>query len=238
MVELGDCRSFGLRKPIAVIPNGVSEQWLVSKGDGSAFRLKHRIDAAAHVLLFVSRVTPKKGLPMLCRAIAGIGDTMRGWVLVIAGPDEFGHMAELTELIQRLRMEHSVQFVGPLHGVDKRDAFAAADAFVLPSYSEGLPMAVLEAMGVGLPVIVTEATPIPEIEQNVCGWRVPADIDSLADTLKDLAQRTPDSLRSMGSRGREVVLEHYTWQQVARMTVELYEWLDGKAEQPGFVVED
>lgn len=237
-VELGDCRVFGLRNPVAIIPNGVSEQWLASSGNGLAFRLKHHIDAETRALLYVSRVTPKKGLPMLCRAIAEIGDTMRGWVLIIAGPDEFGHMAELAELIRRLGLERSVQFVGPLYGADKRDAFAAADAFVLPSYSEGLPMGVLEAMGVGVPVVVTDATPIGEISQERCGWRVPANGDSLGAALAALTASTPDNLRLMGSNGRRVVLEHYTWQQIARMTLELYSWLNGAAERPSFVIED
>jgi glycosyltransferase involved in cell wall biosynthesis len=236
--ELTDCRAFGLRNPVAIIPNGVSEQWLVSKGNGSSFRSKHRIDTETRILLYVGRITPIKGLPMLCHSMAAVRNKMHGWILVIVGSDEFGHMAELAETIHQLELNKSILFAGPLFGSDKRDAFAAADAFVLPSYGEALPMAVLEAMGVSLPVVVTRATPIPEIEQSSCGWRVPADTDSLADVLTDLAQRTPESLRSMGSNGRNVVLEHYTWQHVACMTVELYSWLDGKAERPRFVVEE
>lgn len=235
--ELADCRAFGLRNPIAIMPNGVSEQWLASSGDGLAFRSEHHIDEA-HILLYLSRVTPKKGLPMLCQAIAEIGDRMRGWVLVIAGPDEFGHMAELAELIGRLGLEHSVQFVGSLYGADKRDAFAAADAFVLPSYSEGLPMAVLEAMGLGLPVVVTDATPIGEIGQESCGWRVPADRSSLADVLVELSQCSDDELLLMGQNGKRVVASRYTWQQVARMTLELDGWLSGDTGRPSFVVDD
>jgi len=163
---------------------------------------------------------------------------MRGWVLVIAGPDEFDHMAELVELIGRLGLEHSVQFVGSLYGADKRDAIAAADAFVLPSYSEGLPMAVLEAMGLGLPVVVTDATPIAEIGQESCGWRVPADRSSLADALVELSQCRNDELLLMGQNGKRVVASRYTWQQVARMTLELYGWLSGDTGRPSFVVDD
>jgi len=237
-VELGDCRVFGLKNPVAIIPNGVSEQWLASSGDGLTFRSKHHIDAEARILLYVSRITPKKGLPMLCQAIAETRDKMRGWVLVIAGPDEFGHMAELAEIIGRLGLEHSVQFVGSLYGADKRDAFAAADAFVLPSYSEGLPMAVLEAMGLGLPVVVTDATPIAEIGQESCGWRVPADRSSLADALVKLSQCSADELLLMGQNGKRVVVSQYTWQQVARMTLELYGWLSGDTGRPSFVVDD
>src|SRR5450830_225367 len=237
-VELGDCRAFGLRNPVAIIPNGVSEQWLASSRDGLTFRSKHHIDAEARILLYVSRITPKKGLPMLCQAIAETSDKMQGWVLVIAGLDEFSHMAELAELIRRLGLEHSVQFVGPLYGADKQDAFAAADVFVLPSYSEGLPMAVLEAMGLGLPVVVTDATPIAEIGQESCGWRVPADRSSLADALVKLSQCSADELLLMGQNGKRVVASQCTWQQVARMTLELYGWLSGDTGRPSFVVDD
>jgi len=96
----------------------------------------------------------------------------------------------------------------------------------------------LKQWGVSLPVLVTEATPIPEIERNKCGWRVPADVDSLAKALVELAQCTADDLRTMGLNGRRVVLEYYTWQRVAGMTRELYAWLNGHAAKPSFVVED
>jgi glycosyltransferase involved in cell wall biosynthesis len=236
--ELGDCRSFGLKNPVAIIPNGVSKQWLLSRGDGSTFRSVHHIDPDMRILLYVSRVTPKKGLPMLCQAIAELGDKMSGWRLVIVGSDEFGHVTELTQLLRQLGVRDSVYFAGPLYGADKRNAFDAADAFVLPSHSEGLPIAVLEAMGLGVPVVVTDATPIGEITQEQCGWRVPADCDSLAGALAELAQCTPASLRLKGSNGRRVVLERYTWPKIARMTLELYSWLNGDTGRPSFVTDD
>ena len=235
--ELADCRAFGLGSPVAIIPNGVSEQWLASSGDASRFRLNHQLGTKTRLLLYVSRVTPKKGIPMLCQALASMRQEMREWTLVIVGPGESGYVSDLARLVHNLGLGESVLFTGPLFGTDKRDAFAAADAFVLPSHSEGLPMAVLEAMGLGLPVVVTEATPILEIEQNSCGWRVPADAGSLAGALAELAESTPDNLRIMGSNGRTVVLARYTWKQVAHMTLDLYDWLDGKIGRPSFVVE-
>lgn len=237
-VELDDCRAFGLRSPVAVIPNGVSEQWLASSGDGLAFRSKHHIDTKTRILLSVSRINPKKGLPMLCQAIAEVREHLQGWVLVIAGPDEAGHVSELKELIQRLGLQDLVHFTGPVFGEEKRDAFAAADAFVLPSYGEALPMAVLEAMGVGLPVIVTEATPIPAITEESCGWRVPADRSNLADAMVGLSKCSTGELLAMGQNGKRVVVSHYTWQQVAGMTLALYRWLNNEGELPSFVVFD
>lgn len=236
--ELADCREFGLKNPVAIIPNGVSEQWLTSTGNGLEFRSRFGITAEERILLYVSRVTPKKGLPMLCQAIADVSERLQGWVLVIAGPDESGHTSELKELIEKLGLQHLVYLVGSVFGRDKRDAFAAADAFVLPSYGEGLPMVVLEAMGVGLPVIVTEATPIPAITQNLCGWRVPADRVSLAAALLELSQKSSGELHSMGQNGKRVVASQYTWQRVARMTFALYRWLNNEGERPDFVVFD
>jgi len=236
--ELADFREFGLKNPVAIIPNGVSEQWLTSTGNGLKFRLRFGITAKKKILLYLSRVTPKKGLPMLCQAIADVRERLQGWVLVIAGPDEFGHTSELRELIEKLGLQHLVYLVGPVFGRDKRDVFAAAGAFVLPSYSEGLPMVVLEAMGVGLPVIVTEATPILAITQNSCGWRVPADQASLATVLLELSQKSSGELHAMGQNGKRVVASQYTWKQVARMTFALYRWLNNEGERPSFVVFD
>ena len=73
------------------------------------------------------------------------------WLLVIAGPDEFNHAARIAELIKEQEMERWVRVVGPLYGQQKRDAFAAASFFVLPSYSESFSNVVLEALGAGVP---------------------------------------------------------------------------------------
>ena len=137
--EIADFRDYGLANPIAVIPNGVSETWLQSCGDGDRFRQQYGISPDRRLLFFLSRITPKKGLPLLLEAIDRVRDGFADWLLVIAGNDEFGHLQEVKSLVAKLNLQDLVIFTGPLYDQAKRDAFAASDVFVLSSHSEGSP---------------------------------------------------------------------------------------------------
>jgi glycosyltransferase involved in cell wall biosynthesis len=231
-------RAIGLRNPIAVIPNGISETWLASTGDGSAFRRKHGLPEKVKLLLFLGRITPIKGLPMLVRALSGLKQQGEDWKLVIAGVDEFSHQKEVQLLVEQLAMEPYVQFVGSLFGQDKRDAFAATDLFVLPSYSEGAPIVILEALGSGVPVLATKASPWEELVTYRCGWCSDISENAIVDALEDALQKPREILREMGQRGKSLVQERYTWFQVAEKTALLYEWLLGREKQPDFVIKD
>ena len=185
ILELDSLRTFGLRNPVALIPNGLSEEWLESTGDGSRFLEKFGLPEGRPVMLYLGRVTPLKGLPMLVRALARIRSQLDDWLLVIAGPDEFNHAATIVDLIKEQKMERWVRIVGPLYGQQKRDAFAAASFFVLPSYSEAFSLVVIEALGAGVPVLTTKRVPWSELETHNCGWWTEATEDSLLDGLPE-----------------------------------------------------
>ena len=140
--EIAGFRDFGLKNPIAVIPNGISDSWLKCEGIAANFRKQFNVSADRRVLLFLSRVTPKKGLPMLLEAFSENREKFSDWILVIAGADEFGHLIAVKDIIEKKGLQQSVIVVGPLHGQIKRDAFSAAELFVLPSYSEGAPIVI------------------------------------------------------------------------------------------------
>jgi glycosyltransferase involved in cell wall biosynthesis len=236
--EIADIRDFGLPNPIAVIPNGISTYWLNSAGNGATFRQQYNIAPDRRILLFLSRVTPIKGLPMLLDAIGRMSDAFTDWCLVIAGADEFGHQAELEAVIQQQSLNSSVIMAGPIWGQEKRDAFAAADLFVLPSHSEGAPMVILEALGAGVPVLATKASPWPQLELFGCGWWADISTNSIVEALRDALDRSSDQLSQMGQRGKALVAARYTWAKSAVMTIELYEWLLHRRERPNFVVVD
>jgi glycosyltransferase involved in cell wall biosynthesis len=233
--ELKSFREFGLRNPVAVIRNGVTEAWLASTGDGSRFRLQHSIPEDRRLLFFLSRITPKKGLPLLLDALAEVRRELRDWLLIIAGVDEFGHEQQLRSQADALGIAGEVRFMGPLYSQEKRDAMAACDLLVLPTYSEGSPMIVLDALGAGVPVLTTHGAPWEDLLRYECGWWVEISAAALREALLDIARMSRDELHAMGARGKDLVRSRYSWEVSARQTLMLYEWLLGRADVPDFV---
>jgi glycosyltransferase involved in cell wall biosynthesis len=152
--------------------------------------------------------------------------------------DEFGHQAELTKQIRALDLAKQVVFAGPQHGQEKRDAYAAADLFVLPTYSEGNPMVVLEALGAGIPVLTTKGAPWADLECYRCGWCCEISSAGIHGSLKEASGMTRNQLEDAGERGKALVRSKYNWSEIASKTIRLYDWLAGRCAQPEFVITD
>jgi glycosyltransferase involved in cell wall biosynthesis len=236
--EIAGFREFGLMNPIAVIPNGISQSWLESDGDAAVFRRTFDIEPEKRIILFLSRITPIKGIPLLIEALASIRKTLKDWVLVLAGADEFDHLQEIHESVRKHQLEKHVVFTGLLMDQAKRDAYAAAELFVLPTKREAAPVVVLEALGAGVPVLTTKGAPWENLLKFDCGWWTDVDSDAIAEALKDALDCSSEQLKEMGQRGKELVTAKFTWTKSAQMTIELYEWLLGRKEKPEFVVFD
>ncbi|HEX6111142.1 MAG TPA: glycosyltransferase [Geminicoccaceae bacterium] len=234
--ELRAFRGAGLTNPVCVIPNGIDPPpCRPSAAPAWADRIGGR-----RVLLFLGRLHPKKGLANLIRACARVQrhPAARDWALVIAGWDQGGHERELRELVEELSLARFVHFVGPQFEDAKAASYARAEAFILPSVSEGLPMAVLEAWSHRLPVLMTEACNLPEgiaagaalgIEQHVAG---------IAQGLSELFAM-PDAERSrIGARALSLVAERFSWPSVAARMKAVYDWVGGLAAAPPTVVFD
>jgi len=231
-------RRYGLIQPIAVIPNGVSQSWLLSKADGKRFRREFEIVRERRILLFLSRLHPQKGLPLLLEAMAHLRSELGDWLLVIAGPDQLGHRQELEKLAQQLGVTKWVRFVGPLMGGMKRDAFASAEVFVLPTHCENFGNVIAEALAVGLPVLTTRGAPWEIVIKERCGWWTDIHSDALLDALAKAIRLPTAELTAMGERGRKLVATHYMWRNAAEKTIRLYHWLLGQATQPEFILLD
>ena len=225
--EAAQYRAFGARSAITVIPNGVS---LPAHSDSKLF-----LDSFPHlrgkrILLFLARLHPKKGLERLVHSWRSIAASWPDAHLVVAGPDFEGMRARLEAVVQGDHLKHAITFAGMLRGDQKWSALRAAECFVLPSYSEGLSVSVLEAMGMGLPVIVTDACNMPEVEENGCGWQVSVSGDSLTKALLEFLSHSSTKNRALGFRGAELIQERYTWPKVARQMAEVYAWIQGGPE--------
>ena len=175
---------------------------------------------------------------MLLEAVGAIGDDFANWQLVLAGGDEFGHRKELERLIREHGLTRSVIFTGPLFDQVKRNAYASADLFVLPSFSEGAPVVILEALAAGVPVLATKASPWQDLETHGCGWWTEINAGALGEALGKAVHIPPEALHEMGRKGRDLVSSQYGWDVPARRAIELYDWLRGETGRPGFVVLD
>lgn len=112
------------------------------------------------VLLFLSRIHPKKGLHLLLSALIGLGESVPGLRLVVVGDGESAYLSRLHRFIKQ-NSEHlpPVEFLGSIWGDAKWKYFQAADLFCLPTYSENFGLAILESCQVGTPVLTTTGTP-------------------------------------------------------------------------------
>ena len=215
---------FGARAPIAVVPNAVE---IPAKSNPKPFFNAYPDLQGKRILLFMGRLHRKKGLDLLLDAWACVVPYFSDAHLVLAGPDSENTQARLEKLIAQHRLARSVTFTGMLQGQEKWSALAAAEAFVLPSSSEGLSVAVLEALGMGLPVLVTRACNMPEVVTTASGWQVEATLDQLVPALKQVFQQSRSDNQEMGIRGIELIQTRHTWATVARQMAEVYRWVAG-----------
>lgn len=210
--EVESIRAYGLDNPVAVIPNGINLPEISSAP---------RTWANAKSLLFLGRIHPKKGLKELLHAWVGAPEE---WRLIIAGWDDGGFEQGLKVLAKELGLSGSVEFVGPKHGEEKDRLLRAADAFVLPSFSEGLPMSVLEAWSYQLPVLMTAFCNLPEGFSSRAAVEVEPYAESIKAGLNELAGLSDEDLMTMGRRGRRLVEQKFAWPGIAASMQQVYKW--------------
>ncbi|WP_426166382.1 glycosyltransferase [Sandarakinorhabdus sp. DWP1-3-1] len=201
-------------KPVALVPNGVACPPLPDRSDRAA--------APGRTLLSLSRLHPKKNLPGLVAAWARLAPQFPDWTLQISGPDEGNHRTALGDQIARLGLGDRVRLTGPVAEADKPALFAAADLFVLPSFSENFGITVTEALAAGVPVVATTGTPWASLATEACGWRAGTDPDSLATALATAMRLSPAERAAMGSRGHALVQRDFGWAPIAARLLDSY----------------
>jgi glycosyltransferase involved in cell wall biosynthesis len=220
--EQASIRDYGFTRRVAVMPNGVKRAEVCSTEEIVEFRRKNDVASGSKVMLFLSRIARKKNLPLLLKAFAKNVKTRPEWVLIIAGSDERGHLQEVLSLIRDLQIEKSVRLIGPVYGREKAYALTSASVFVLPSHSEGLPIAVLEAMEYGKPIVATDGWALPVNTSVRYGWRVPADEGHFEAALLEVMTTSDETLADLGSSAKSIVREHFDWDAVAKQACSLY----------------
>ena len=215
--EAANLQRLALGVSVRVVPNGVD---LPAHGvdlHEGAIGSNGRVRTA----LFVGRLYPVKGLPMLIEAWAHVRPA--GWRLQIVGPDEAGHRLQLERAIATFGLEDVISFAGALEGDAKALAFRDADLFVSPTHSESFGMTIAEALASGLPVLTTTGAPWPMLSERGCGWRVEPTIEGLTSGLRNAVSLDAKTLCAMGTAGRDLVASLFRWELIADQFHRLYE---------------
>lgn len=182
------------------------------------FHARWGIPDDATVILYLGRLTRTKRPDLLLDAFAAVpGTTSR---LVFAGPDEDGQRRALGEQARRLGILSRIVFTGLLEGEEKKEAFAAADVFALPSSSENFGIAVVEAMASGTAVLVTDRCGIAPLVEGGAGLVVPLEASAIRDALRRLV--TDEPFRTACSRRGRLVAQELTWDEPVSQVEEIY----------------
>ncbi len=232
--EIEGIRSYGLKNPVTVVPNGVHLSDFSDLPERSEFINDHSEMSGKKIMLFLSRLHPKKGLSHLVSAWKRITADYKDWHLIIAGPDD-GHEKEIKSQVEAMELNDFVTFTGLLAGRKKLAAYSSADAFVLPSFSEGFSMAVLEALSCRLPVLITPMCNFPEVQRVGAGVEVMPNIDDTERGLREILELSEKERMNMGNRGRQLIEKTYTWDQIAEKMMDIYRWVAGGGPQPSTV---
>lgn len=201
---------------VAIVPNG----WDPAACESASTR--DRSAQCTRKALFFSRIHAKKGIELLIKAWALLRP--RGWHLDIVGPGDDTYISRLERNADSLGIAADIRFLPPVYGNnEKNKVLGAADVVVLPSYSENFGSVVVEAMGLGVPVITTNGTPWSEIAKTRAGWWVEPSAEGIRQALSEVIGLSDEERQAMGRRGREIVMAKYTWESVAKRMLEVYE---------------
>lgn len=209
-----------LNCPSFILPHGISIPKNITHAR-QRLRQNFNLPEDEPVILFLSRLHPKKGLDYLIPALGKLSNYRFTFILAGSGTPEYEN--ELKSLLISHDMEKLTHLTGFVKGEFKDLLIQGADLFALTSHSENFGVAVLEALAAGIPVIVTPGVALADMiaDENL-GYVTEQDVNAIATSIeKILAQ--PVEAKSMGDRARQFILENYTWDSIASKMVSVYQ---------------
>jgi poly(glycerol-phosphate) alpha-glucosyltransferase len=236
--EYIDIRNFGLTNPVCIIPNGIDLPQNINLLKQQDPVWAHKIGRDKKILLYLGRLHPKKGLTNLIKAWQQyiLKNKKNDWNLIIAGWDQGGYEKKLIDLSKDLNLTDTIHFIGPQFGKNKELVFAHADAFILPSFSEGLPVVVLEAWSYQLPVLMTKQCNLTEGFKANAAIEITTSIEEIVKGLDYLFHCSEEDLSIMGEAGKDLALSNFNWHSVIEKMVEVYKWIITGGKVPGSVL--
>lgn len=219
---------FGTQPPVRVLPLGVAPLPPAEATMGrDSYTIPDAIPGDRPVLLFMSRLDPKKGLDLLIPALEALQAEGIPFHFLLCGanPQDRAYEAQIHQRLMASPLQPQVTITGFVTGAEKTALVQAADLFVLPSYYENFGIAVAEAMLAGLPVVISDQVYIwRDIEAGQAGWVCPCEQRALEDCLRTALKDTEERQR----RGQQAVMvaqAEYSWPAIAKRAIAVYEEL-------------
>ena len=185
---------------IEVVRCGVDESFLAERD--------HSRLPDVPYLCAVARLSGQKGIPLLIEAAARLVNVGKSFRLTLVGDGEM--RPEIEAMIHRLDLQDVVTITGWASSEKVIDHLLGSRAMVLPSFAEGLPVVIMEALALERPVVVTAIAGTPELVDEQCGWLMPAgSIEALVEAMAAVIDAPIDRLAAMGRVGRERVLARH-----------------------------
>ena len=219
--EALDVQGFGVASSPFVVPYGVYRSPSLTQPK-QALQDQYGVSVNTPVILFLSRLHPKKRLDFLLDVLAELKGQAQ-FHLMVGGSGEPEYEQALVSQVEALRVGDCVTFAGFVGGTAKDLLLQSADIFALPTYGENFGISTVEAMAAKVAVITTPALQLaPEIEAAGAGVIVPGDRGPWVEALRELL-RSPEQCRAMGQRGEHLARSQYDWDVVGRQLSEVYQ---------------
>jgi glycosyltransferase involved in cell wall biosynthesis len=201
--------------PKVVIPLGLPKSKYIDLPERDAFIRRYPDLSGKRRVLFLGRLHYKKQPDVAISAFHKACSEMPDAHLILAGPGEDAYVRHLAEVVKRLGIQDRVLFTGQLQGDAVKEAYRAASLFVLPSWQENFGLSMVEAMAAECPIIISDHVDLAsDIKQANAGLVVPPRTEETAEAIS-LLLGNEELSREMGSRGRQLVLEKFTWDRCA-----------------------
>ena len=199
---------------IHVVRCGLGEEYLPTK--------PAPIDSASRTLTCVGRICEQKGQLRLVEAAGRLKQEGYDFELVLVGDGDM--RGEVESLIGQYGLAQHVTITGWADGQKVKEMLLKSRAMVLPSFAEGLPVVIMEAMAMGRPVVTTYIAGIPElVEPNVSGWLVAAgSVDQTTEAMRQVLDAPVERLEAMGRAGAEQVEQKHDVIKEAKILVKLF----------------
>jgi len=216
----------------AIIPHGIRPPAIIEAARQQLCQ-QWQIDEDDFIILYLSRIHPKKGIDLLIQALAQLNQQSEWdnkFTLILGGAGDSQYEAEVMALIERYNLKHKVRPVGFLQGAAKDIALQGADLFALTSYAENFGVVVLEALAAGTPVLVSQGVALSQfVSQENLGYICDVTVESIYEQLTlAITERRKLNQPERIAQSITVTQQNYAWSNIAQQLEDLYAQIIGK----------